>query len=169
MKNAFAQVVAPALLLTLTACQPASVAEPVDTSADEAAIRHVLDEIVRTFNAGDYDAMFALYEDDVRVYPPGAPEIGSKTAWREALATGLPGDLTLRMRFDTEELVVDGDLAYERGTYHVEAAPLGTNAMVPLTTARHIHIFRRQADGEWKGWRLFESNSEATPATLPTQ
>ena len=157
------------VLVLLAACQPAVVVTPVDTAADEAAIRQVLDEIVRTFNAGEYEAMFALYEDDVRIYPPGAPEMVGKEAWRTALATGLPADLKLRMRFDTEELVVAGDLAYERGTYHVEAAPVGSDAMTPMMSARHIHIFRRQADGQWKGWRLFESNSEATPTTPPPQ
>ena len=74
-----------------------------------------------------------------------------------------------RMRFDTEELVVAGDLAYERGTYHVEAAPVGSDEMVPTMSARHIHIFRRQADGQWKGWRLFESSSEGTPPGPPAQ
>lgn len=160
---------APSLLLMLAACEPAPVPAPVDTAADEAAIRHVLDEIVRTFNAGEYDAMFALYEDDVRIFPPGAPEVTGKDAWRATLATGLPADLTFRMRFDTEELVVDGDLAYERGTYHVEAAPVGSDQFEPAMSARHIHIFRRQADGEWKGWRLFESASEGSPPTPPAQ
>jgi ketosteroid isomerase-like protein len=169
MKHLVARIAVPAALLTLAACQPAVVVTPADTAADEAAVRRVLDEIVRTFNAGDYDAMFALYEDEVRIYPPGAPEITGKEAWRTALATGLPADLTLKMRFDTEELVVAGDLAYERGTYHVEAAPVGSDAMTPMMSARHIHIFRRQADGQWKGWRLFESNSEATPAAPPAQ
>jgi len=169
MKNRSAWLTAPATLLVLAACQPAIVVTPADTAADEAAIRQVLDEIVRTFNAGDYDAMFALYEDDVRIYPPGAPEVTGKEAWRATLATGLPTDLTFKMRFDTEELVVDGDLGYERGTYHVEAAPVGTDQFVPAMSARHIHIFRRQADGQWKGWRLFESSSEGTPPSPPTQ
>jgi ketosteroid isomerase-like protein len=73
------------------------------------------------------------------------------------------------MRFDTEELVVAGDIAYERGTYHVESAPVGSSEMQPMMSARHIHIFRRQADGQWKGWRLFESNSEGTPPSPPAQ
>ena len=169
MKCRISLFVAPALLLTLAACQPTADVAPADTTADEAAVRRVLDEIVRTFNVGDYEAMFALYEDDVRIFPPGAPEVVGKEAWRATLATGLPPGMTFRMRFDTEELVVAGDLAYERGSYHVEAAPAGSDAMVPAMSARHIHIFRRQADGAWKGWRLFESSAEGTPPALPTQ
>ena len=165
----FSHCLSAGLLLALSACQPAVVVTPADTAADEAAVRHVLDEIVRTFNAGEYEAMFALYEDEVRIFPPGAPEIVGKAAWRAALATGLPADLRFRMRFDTEELIVAGDIAYERGTYHVEAAPVGSDQMEPAMSARHIHIFRRQADGQWKGWRLFESSSEGTPPTPPAE
>jgi ketosteroid isomerase-like protein len=33
---------------------------------------------------------------------------------------------------------------------------------------RHIHIFRRQADGSWKGWRLME-NSETSAPLVPSQ
>ena len=131
-----------------------------------AALCAVLNEIVRTFNAGDYDAMLALYEADTRVFPPAAPEIAGTDAWRTALATSLPADLTLRMRFDTEELVVAGDIAYERGTYQVDAAPVGSDTMAPMISGRHIHIFRRQGDGQWKGWRLFE-NGETAAAPSP--
>jgi ketosteroid isomerase-like protein len=164
-----AKPAAASLLLALAACQPTAITTTADPAADEAAIRHVLDEIVRSFNAGDYEAMFALYEDDVRIYSPGAPDMVGKAAWRSALSTGLPQGLTLRMRFDTEEIVVGGDLGYERGTFLLEGAPAGSDAMAPLMAARHIHIFRRQPDGQWKGWRLFENNSEATPTLPPAQ
>ena len=164
-----AGIAAPVLLLALAACRPAAEVTQADTAADEAAVRRVLDDIVRTFNAGNYEAMLALYEDDVRIFPPGAPELAGKDAWREALAAGLPADLKFRMRFDTEELVVAGDIAYERGSFHVEAAPAGSDQMEPAMSARHIHIFRRQADGQWKGWRLFESSSEGTPPGAPAQ
>jgi ketosteroid isomerase-like protein len=157
------------LLLAPAGCQPAADTATADPAADEAAIREVLDGIVRTFNAGDYEAMFAFYEDDVRIYSPGAPDMVGKAAWRAALETGLPPGLTLRMGFDTEEIVIGGDLGYERGTFLLEGAPVGSDAMAPLMSARHIHIFRRQTDGQWKGWRLFENNSEATPTLPPAQ
>ena len=38
----------------------------------------VLDEVASTFNAGDYDGMFARYRDDVEVSAPGAPDIVGK-------------------------------------------------------------------------------------------
>lgn len=66
------------LLLSMTACNQSVQVVVADKAADEAAIHHVLDEIARTFNAGDYDGMFAQYADDV----------------------------VMKMRFDTQELEI---------------------------------------------------------------
>ena len=136
-----------------------------DKAADEAAIHHVLDEISSTFNAGNYDGMFALYRDDVVISSPGQPDIVGKDAWRKGLGA-LPADVKMQMRFDTQELLVDGDMAYERGTFLIEAKDPKTDAFVPVVKARHIHIFRREADGSWKGWRLFENSADPATALL---
>jgi len=34
---------------------------------------------------------------------------------------------------------------------------------------RHIHIFRRQPDGSWKGWRLMENSADPATAAQPAQ
>jgi ketosteroid isomerase-like protein len=101
----------------------------------------------------------------VIVSGPGAPEILSKEAWRQGLLATLPQDIKLTLRFDTQEIEVSGDLAYERGTYAVEVRDPATNAAQPLLSGRHIHIFKRDADGSWKGWRLMENSPD--PATAP--
>ena len=153
-----------ALVLALGACKPAP--QMTDTrAADEAAIHHVLDEIGSRFGAGDYDGMLALYRDDVIVSAPGAPEIIGKDAWRQGLATTMPKGVKLGLRFNTQELVVAGELAYERGTYDVEVVDPATKAAQPVASGRHIHIFKREADGSWKGWRLMENSPD--PATAP--
>ena len=152
------------LLLALGGCKPAPTA--ADTrAADEAAIRHVLDEIGSRFSTGDYTGMLALYSDDVLVSPPGAAEIISKDAWRQEIETTLPKGVKLQLRFDTQELDVSGDLAYERGTYAVEIVDPVTKAAQPVFSGRHIHLFKRQPDGSWLGWRLMENSAD--PATAP--
>ena len=155
------------LVLALTACQPRTSAPVANTAADEAAIRKLLDDVASTFNAGNYDGMFALYRDDVVVSPPGAPDIVGKQAWRTTLDTTLPPNMAFKMRFDTQELEIAGDLAYERGTYRVETTDKATSAAGPVLGGRHIHIFKREADGSWKGWRLMENTAE--PAVAPPQ
>jgi ketosteroid isomerase-like protein len=80
---------------------------------------------------------------------------------------GLPPGIAMKMRFDTEELEVSGDLAYERGTFTMEMTDKATGAALPSQTQRHIHLFKREPDGSWKGWRLMENSEEAAPATPP--
>ncbi len=146
-------------LLTLAACAKTPAHDPV---ADAAAIRHVLDEIARTFNAGDYDGMFAQYADDVLVSAPGQPEIVGKDAWRAGLAQ-LPQGVSLVMRFDTQELEVSGDIGYERGTFTMDIFDKPGGTKVGSVTNRHVHVFKRGADGKWLGWRLMENSATAPP------
>jgi ketosteroid isomerase-like protein len=152
------------LMLALGACQPQATTPVANTAADEAAIRKALDGIANTFNAGDYEGMFAFYRDDVLVSPPNRPDIVGKAAWREGFNTSLPPNVAFKMRFDTEELAIAGDLAYERGTYHVEMTDKATGAAAPAFGGRHVHIFKREADGSWKGWRLMENSAEPAAA-----
>jgi uncharacterized protein (TIGR02246 family) len=134
-----------------------------DVAADEAAIRQSLDDIARAFNAGDYDGMFARYSDDVLVSAPGQPEIVGKPAWRAGLAQ-LPPNVAMKLRFDTQEISVSGDLAYERGTFTMNMTDKGSGASVGSVTNRHVHIFKRQPDGRWLGWRLIENSPDSPPA-----
>jgi ketosteroid isomerase-like protein len=160
------------VVLALGACarQPqATVVDTVaDTATDEAAIRGVLDGIASTFNAGRYDEMFALYRDDVVVSPPNAPDLVGKQNWRSAMEATIPQNLALNLRFDTQELEVVGDMAYERGTYRMEAADKESGTVLQTVSGRHIHIFKREADGSWKGWRLFENSADPVPAAAAT-
>jgi ketosteroid isomerase-like protein len=43
----------------------------------------------------------------------------------------------------------------------------GTGKALAEVQNRHIHMFRRQADGQWKTWRMFANSAEAIPAGLP--
>jgi ketosteroid isomerase-like protein len=59
---------------------------------------------------------------------------------------------------------LSGDLAYERGTFTMAMADKASGASIGSVTNRHVHLFRREADGRWLGWRLIE-NSPAAPRT----
>lgn len=166
------------IALALGACAPkpeAAVVEAaaveatvVDVAADQAAIRLVLEQIAGAFNAGRYDEMFARYRDDVVVSPPNAPDLVGKQSWRSAMEATIPQNLALNLRFDTQELEVVGDLAYERGTYRMEAADKESGTVLQTVSGRHIHIFKREADGSWKGWRLFENSADPVPSAAAT-
>jgi ketosteroid isomerase-like protein len=156
------------VLVTLAACgPPAELPALPDRAADEAAIRAVLEGIATDFSAGKIEEMFSYYQDDVLISAPGAPDIVGKQAWREALDASLPQGLSMALRFDTAELEISGDLAYERGTYEINAADPAAPEQAISIKGRHIHIFRRQPDGSWKGWRLMENSQDPAASPVP--
>jgi ketosteroid isomerase-like protein len=158
MSRIFAMPMVMGAVMVLAACQQGGA---VTSAADEAAVKKVLADIVTTFNAGDYDGMLANYEDDVLVQASIGTEITSKEAWRQSLKTSMPPGVKLLMRFDTSELKVAGDLAYERGVYTIGMADAA--AQPPLFKGRYAHILKRNASGAWKGWRLFEIIDQVPP------
>jgi len=151
-----------AAVLVMSACQRGAA---VTAPGDEAEVKKVLADIVSTFNAGDYDGMLAHYEDDVLVQSNIGPEITSKAGWRESLKSSMPAGVKLQMAFDTTELKVAGDLAYERGVYTIQMAAAGPPQVV--FKGRYIHILKRDAAGTWKGWRLFEIVDQTPPGFVP--
>ena len=154
------------VVLATAGCQSQTETPPApDRAADEAAIRAVLDGIATDFSAGKYEEMFSHYQDDVLISAPGAPDIVGKQAWRDSLNTSLPPGMDMDLAFTTEELEISGELAYERGTYSIKVANPAAPDQAMRIDGRHIHIFKRQPDGSWKGWRLMENSAD--PATSP--
>jgi ketosteroid isomerase-like protein len=62
------------------------------------------------------------------------------------------------------ETVISGDLAYQRGTFTVNATPkAGGNAS--HSTGTFLRIYRKQPNGEWRMVRdMFNSDQPARPA-----
>jgi len=94
------------------------------------------------FNAGDLDALVAMYTDDARVLPPNG-EIGQGTeavaaSMGEFIDAGLGGELT------TIEAVVAGDLGYRVGTF-----TLHTEDGTTVDQGKFIELWRK-VGGEWK-------------------
>jgi uncharacterized protein (TIGR02246 family) len=144
----------------LSACGSGAKVVVHDKATDEAAVRNVLAEVARTFDAGDYEGMLALYREDVIVSATGNPDTVGRDAWREGLKK-LPPGVKLKLRFDTQEVEIAGDLAFERGKFVVSMPDPASGELQTLFDGRHIHIFKREADGSWKGWRLFEIQDKA--------
>ena len=156
------------LVLCLAGCQ-AQTQAPVapDRAVDEAAIRAVLEGIAADFGAGKLEEMFSYYQDDVLVSAPGAPDIVGKQAWRQSLDASLPRGMDMSLRFDTAEMEISGDLAYERGTYTINLTDPAAPEQTMSIKGRHIHIFKRQPDGSWKGWRLMENSADPASPPVP--
>jgi uncharacterized protein (TIGR02246 family) len=119
----------------------------VNAGADEQAIRGQVDRWLELVKAKDAAGIAALYAEDGAVMPPNAP-IGKGRAaiqqtWASLMQT--PG---FALTFAPEQIVVSasGDMALDRGTYHLAIAPHGT---AQSDTGKYVVVWRK-IGGEWK-------------------
>jgi uncharacterized protein (TIGR02246 family) len=157
------------LFLTLSACggkPDVAAASGSSKQADEAAIRALLGNIQSTFNAGNLDEFMPVFADDAVISSQGSPDVVGAPAIRAMYEAAL-NQMGIQVSFDTQELEVFGDVAYERGTFVLKLSEKGTGKALAEVQNRHIHMFRRQADGQWKTWRMFANSAEAIPAGPP--
>jgi len=148
----------------MAACSGGS-APQHDRAADEAEIHALLDGIAGSFKTGDMDRVLGNYADDVLVLGIDQPDVVGKEAWRKVLADQ-PKDM-IDVRMDTNEIEIAGDLAYERGSYTAKISSKASGELLQTVTNRHIHIFKRQPDGHWKGWRLMENATSPSRPAAP--
>lgn len=97
----------------------------------------------KAFNNGDAAGCAAFFTEDVILMPPDQPMTRGRKAFEE----------TYRSRMDTSgggahtnqlvEYGVEGDLAYQVGTYAIEGAE-------PAEQGKFVNVLKRQADGTWK-------------------
>jgi len=146
-------------LVALAACQQA----PKNTAADESAIRESSLAWAAAYNAGDADAVAALYAEDAVVQPPGAPSVVGRAAIREFIAgdSAATKAAGLTMNIPGGGAVgMSGDLAYEAGTFSVTDASGAT-----VDAGKYLGVFQKK-DGKWllirDTW-----NSDNPPAPAP--
>jgi uncharacterized protein (TIGR02246 family) len=103
-------------------------------------------EFEKAFNAGDSDALMALYEPDaVMVAQPGRVVRGI-----DEIRAALGGFLALkgRISLDTKLVLTIGDLAYLSNTWRLTGT--GADPEPVSTGATTAEVARRQADGTWR-------------------
>jgi uncharacterized protein (TIGR02246 family) len=108
---------------------------------------HIHGLFEQAFNAGDVEALIALYEPDAALVPQPGTVVEGTAAIRDALRWFLDrgGQITL----DTKLVVRVGDLAYLANRWSLTGAtmPDGSPAELGATTAE---VARRQPDGTWR-------------------
>jgi len=111
------------------------------------------------YSLGHAPAVAELYTDDGIYMPAG----GSLAAGRAAISGVLEGAVAASpsLKINALETVVEGDVAFERGTYGVEMTPEGAE---PVGFSGHYLTYsKKQADGSWKlHWVL--SNFDVEPS-----
>ena len=129
------------------------------SEADRTAIRQVGETDMKMMNAKDWMGDLALYTEDAIELPPNQAAVQGKAAiqaWDEALPPF--------SNFQEQSLETggQGDLAYDRGTYSMTVTPPGA---APIEDrGKYLTIWRKQADGSWKGARVMFNSDLPLPA-----
>jgi ketosteroid isomerase-like protein len=132
-------------------------------AADVAAITAFNSKYLQAINTGDSVALSALTDEDhIMIVPNRAPIVG-KAANDAANGRGFQ-----QYKFDEHwtplETVVSGDLAYQRGTYTVNASPKSGSVTARESRGNFLRIYRRQTDGSWRMTRDMFNSDQPPPA-----
>jgi ketosteroid isomerase-like protein len=95
------------------------------------------------FNRGDAAGCAAFFTEDVLLMAPDQPMTRGKKAFEEIYRSRMDKSSGGTHSNDLVEYGVEGDLAYQVGTFAIS----GTN---PAEQGKFLNILKRQADGTWK-------------------
>jgi uncharacterized protein (TIGR02246 family) len=149
-----------AIVLTIAAlpfaagCNPAGTdrapagAKPL-SSADQDGIRAADLAFAAAANAGNVDAVAAVYTDEATLLPPNQPPRKGREAIREFWG-GMLGAYSVRFEVETVAIEGLGDLAYALGRYNLTATPKAKGQPAIEEEGKFVEILRRQPDGSWK-------------------
>ena len=111
-----------------------------------AAHRSVTHRIEKKHN-GDADTLIALTTPDHIMMIPGQPVVSGKDRL-DAMMKRMGGQFTIHETWQPTETVVDGRLAYQRGTFSTSVTPKSGGAS-RTTDGKFLRIYRQLADGSW--------------------
>lgn len=119
MTNKFLALALGASLMSGCASQPPA---PVDTAADQTALKEITATWFRSYNAGDADTAAALYAEDAVLMPPHAPVARGRVAIRAFIAKDSADTKAagLKLVNGEETAGVNGDWGWNSGSYTVQ-------------------------------------------------
>ena len=122
-------------------------AKGVSDTADEKAIRGQVARWLQLIKSKDAVAIAQMYTDDGAFMPPNATIGKGRSAIQQNWA-GMMNTPGFELTFAPEQIVVSssGDLALDRGIYHLTVAPDGTKHN---DTGKYVVVWRK-VGGEWK-------------------
>jgi ketosteroid isomerase-like protein len=142
---------------------PPTTSTSVPYETDLAAISAFNVKYLKAINDGDITALSALTDDDHIMLMPGAAPLMGKAA-NDAANGHTYEQSRIEEHWYPLETVIDGNLAYQRGTFTVVATPKGAGTARSVG-GNFLRIYRRQADGSWRMTRdMFNTAPPATAA-----
>ena len=146
--------------------QPDPAVPPADqrlAASEASTVRRVGEGYLAAIRSGDVDAMMAHWADNPTVLAPNAPGVRGRAevrAWAEAFQKRVR---VTEARFTESEVTIGGDLATERLGFTMTLEPAAGGAPMILT-GKGVHVYRRQADGNWKlSLDIWNADNASTP------
>jgi ketosteroid isomerase-like protein len=132
--------------------------QPATFEADSTAIADVNTRILDALNDGDVERLNALTDDDY-VSIVG----GRATSGRAQLEAGNRRFLEQwhnEEQWLPDETIVEGDLAFQRGTFTMRLTPRQGSAPVRNLEGTYMHVYQRKPDGTWALTRAMAATAE---------
>jgi ketosteroid isomerase-like protein len=135
------------IFTTTPATPPTAATSSASYATDLAAISAFNVKYLKAINSGDINALSALTDEDHIAITPGRPPLMGKTANIAANGRAYQ-QFNIAENWTTVETVIDGNLAYQRGSFTVTATPKAGGTGRPVG-GTFLRIYRRQPDGSW--------------------
>ena len=139
------------------------------TFADELAqITAFNERYLRSINEEDIRTLSNLTTDGHIMLPPNSEPVVGKSA-NDAVNGGAFQRYDFSETWTPVETVIDGDLAFQRGTFTTIATPKSAGEGERLeVNGSFMRIYQRQASGEWRMTRDMFNSSTPLTRTLST-
>ena len=128
----------------------------MDTNAtrgdDVEAIKKVGEEFFAGVNAGDLDRRMATMAPDVVIMPPDRPPIFGKEEMRR-LSRDFSAAFEEKCSLVYDEVKTAGHWGFARATV-TGTRTSKSGGVVEKVNLKNLWIVKKQADGEWKFWRI---------------
>ena len=145
--------------IALSACAPAA-APPVDTAAEEAALKAVTAAWLEAYNAGDVEKIVAMYAEDGVLMPPHAPVATGHAGIRAYLTADTAGAKAAGVKLvpGAATAGVAGDTGWESGSYTITDASGAT-----VDSGSYLSVSRK-SNGKWLYVRDTYNSDRPLPA-----
>jgi uncharacterized protein (TIGR02246 family) len=146
----------------LSACAPAA-PPPVDTAAEEAALKAATAEWLNAYNAGDVEKIVALYTEDAVLMPPHAAVATGHAGIRAFLTTDTAAAKAAGVKLipGAATAGVAGDTGWESGSYTIADAS-GTI----VDSGSYLSVSRK-SNGRWLYVRDTYNSDRPLPPPAP--
>ena len=158
IKAGFAVVILLSVAWSCSSPEQEATDDSADLQSDEEAVKAWYDLRTQTINSGDFEGLRALFTEDVIFMPPGGALVQGWDAY-EQWAKPFFDTNNVHEDITYEEVGVFGDRAFMRTSYRMTSTPK-TGGDPTLGAGKAIWLFRRQADGTWKGSHCIWNTNE---------